>query len=660
MIAGALRSRDGGGMARATALGLAVVLGACSSTDAADEPAGNSMGIDSLGTGGSTGVDDGDAFDSGDDDGLIDFGQAGDGAPGVAGCDDEPPAAFQIPIDAACVSEPQIGSFTPVVEWSRNTWEQAPGAEESASMPVVAQLSDDDGDGDIDTDDIPDVLALTYGSGVWLRGLDGVTGDVVLDAQAPGFSRGDGIAVADIDGDGVVEIVGVDASSRAVAFEHDGTLKWSTAGLGGNAPGDTTPAFGDMDGNGTVEIVVGRTILDAAGNVIATGAHGTGAHLGDGALSFPADVDGDGTLEVVVGDALYRIDGTAVWHNGEGDGFPAIADIDGDGDAEIAVVRSGTVRLQQGSDGVLVWRTDLPSGSGGPPTIADFDGDGHPEIGVASLNAYSVFDGDGTMLWTRTTQDLSSGVTGSSVFDFEGDGIAEIVYADETRLWVFAGNDGSVKLEYDGHSSGTRLEYPAVADVDGDGHAEIVVVHEAYQTNQMGVTVIGDADDSWRPARALWTQHAYHITHVDDDGGVPAAVVPSWQTHNSFRAGDLLPNDGLAEPDLELFGTPCEGCAQGTRIIWVQLGNGGAAPLAGGAMLGVFGVAGGVETLLEEIDAPAVLAAGTVGESIAIEIDPDVYDTLRVRAIAGEPECDPTVASFEVSIDPCPVSPPAG
>ncbi len=43
------------------------------------------------------------------------------------------------------------------------------------------------------------------------------------------------------------------------------------------------------------------------------------------------------------------------------------------------------------------------------------------------------------MSWQATTNDASSGNTGSAVFDFEGDGIAEAVYADETRLWSFAG-----------------------------------------------------------------------------------------------------------------------------------------------------------------------------------------------------------------------------
>ena len=70
---------------------------------------------------------------------------------------------------------------------------------------------------------------------------------------------------------------------------------------------------------------------------------------------------------------------------------------------------------------------------------------------------------------------MSSSVTGSTVFDFEGDGIAEVVYADECFLWVYDGPTGHVR--YAGlTTSFTGTEASVVADVDGDGHAEIVLV----------------------------------------------------------------------------------------------------------------------------------------------------------------------------------------
>ena len=84
------------------------------------------------------------------------------------------------------------------------------------------------------------------------------------------------------------------------------------------------------------------------------------------------------------------------------------------------------------------------------------------------------------------TRDWSSASTGSTVFDFNGDGAAEIVFADEDALYVW-GVDTASWLDpwerlYDNltdsnHRSWTIHEYPVVADVDGDGKSEIVVMN---------------------------------------------------------------------------------------------------------------------------------------------------------------------------------------
>jgi hypothetical protein len=140
----------------------------------------------------------------------------------------------------------------------------------------------------------------------------------------------------------------------------------------------------------------------------------------------------------------------------------------------------------------------VPGGAGGPPTVADFDGDGLPELAVASGSAYTVVDIDcgpsprpggicpkgacepgpdpcpPGIAWSRATQDASSAITGSSVFDFEGDGHAEAVYADECFVRVYDGATGEVLFsQY--RSSCTWYENPVIADVDGNLRADLVV-----------------------------------------------------------------------------------------------------------------------------------------------------------------------------------------
>jgi hypothetical protein len=138
-------------------------------------------------------------------------------------------------------------------------------------------------------------------------------------------------------------------------------------------------------------------------------------------------------------------------------------------------------------------------GGGGPPTISDFDGDGFAEVAVAGQAFYTVYDVDcgpsprpggvcqsgpcdfvpgacpagGGIAWSRSTQDLSSNVTGSSIFDFEADGRSEVVYGDECFVRVYDGQTGDVLFsQY--RSSCTWYENPIIADVDGNFRADLV------------------------------------------------------------------------------------------------------------------------------------------------------------------------------------------
>ncbi|MCA9690138.1 MAG: VCBS repeat-containing protein, partial [Myxococcales bacterium] len=132
--------------------------------------------------------------------------------------------------------------------------------------------------------------------------------------------------------------------------------------------------------------------------------------------------------------------------------------------------------------------------------------------------------GPATVVWIKQTTDCSSASTGSSVFDFDGDGRAEVVYSDQNRLRVYDGATGDILVERC-NTTATLIEYPLVADVDNDGQADIVVVSNAYAKNspqiscvengvngQSGVRVFGPAAGEWVRTRRVWNQHAYHVT----------------------------------------------------------------------------------------------------------------------------------------------------
>lgn len=564
-------------------------------------------------------------------------------------------------LNEACYIESSVGTFNPVIKWRKSTWTVDSTSSNVMMAPIVVSLTDDNGDGAINQDDTPDVVVITYGSSSYgvLRAVSGADGSELWSVRNQSFQLTGAVAAGDIDGDGMVEIIAPTAN-QLLAFEHDGTLKWTSPSLSGHMYGTSdAPAIADLDGDGSPEVLVGKAILRANGTLRAYGSYGMAAVSGNvGTTVAAADLDGDGTQEVVVGNAAYRPDGTAVFNNSSGDGYVAIADFDLDGQAEIVVMNSGTVRLQTNTGRVL-WTATISgasSGYGGPPTVADFDGDGLPEVGVAGRSNYTVFDTDGRKLWERTTQDASSGNTGSSVFDFEGDGVAEAVYADEVRLWVFNGPDGAVKLESTEHSNATWTEYPTIADIDADGSADIVVPNTNYVSGHTGIYLFSDRDNSWRPGRRIWNQHAYSITNVEDDGSIPARPEQNWLRYNNFRSGDMSAGQGGEYADLvvQITDVCTLECEEGRLVVYVQVGNQGYLDVDREVELVL--VARSRDGSWQAIHSETVsrLPSGVLGRSRVIEIDlsawPDEeFVELRARIDGGNngrtgviDECDET------------------
>lgn len=464
----------------------------------------------------------------------------------------------RVATDADCVVEPVIGSFDPQVEWQWNTNPVHPGYDDIMSTPAAANLTDDDGDGHVDEHDIPDVVFTTFAGGAYTSAgaLVAVSGDgsgtlwSVTEAGGYHLYSSGSPAIGDLDADGLPEVCTAGYEVAVLCVTNTGLFKMA----GGSEPSYVgSPALGDLDADGIAEVVIGRTVVNADGSTRWTGGGGAGYFM-----SFPVDLDVDGQVEVVAGNTLYAADGTILWTDGTPDGMSAVGDFDLDGIAEVVHTGGGAVYLT-GADGVVRWSTAMPGGGGGPPTVADFDNDGLPEVGVAGAYYYAVFDTDGAVLWYDAVQDYSSSVTGSSVFDFEGDGAADVVYGDELTLWVYDGATGAVKLQLTDHASGTLYEYPLILDVDNDGATEIVLASNNYTfTGWNGITVIGDASGTWRPSRPVWNQFAYSITSVGDDGSIPAVAEPNWYRFNNFRTGGAL--TGLTSQLADLAPGPPDTC----------------------------------------------------------------------------------------------------
>jgi hypothetical protein len=108
-------------------------------------------------------------------------------------------------------------------------------------------------------------------------------------------------AVADLDGDGQAEVIW-GAYDLFVLNGANGTLKWKAANGNRVWPG---VAVADIDSNGTLEVVVGRsgnqvTVYDRFGNTVWVRNPFDGGEVRTLAV---ADLESDGQLEIVVGRA---------------------------------------------------------------------------------------------------------------------------------------------------------------------------------------------------------------------------------------------------------------------------------------------------------------------------------------------------------------------
>jgi uncharacterized repeat protein (TIGR02543 family) len=326
--------------------------------------------------------------------------------------------------------------------------------------------------------------------------------------------------------------------------------------------------FVDFDGDGLVEIYVGNEIFDAAtGNLLIedTGSSNKGfSNLYNYKHCFPfaTDVTGDGKPEYLAGTEVYSVnisDRTDYTKNDMTliasipsvlitgalymkDGATTVADINLDGRLDIVV----TAALNATTYGLMAWDVQTESviakGYGTTtgyqnsiPFIGNVDNNPDLEIMMVSTNKINGFRWDGNQTFNKvydySVADASGG-TGISLFDFNQDGIMELVYRDESNLRILKANPAvfpatgtfsNVNTTAIAATSGTSVEHPIVVDADNDGHAEIVTVGGTAPLSIQGTMRIYKSgnEQGWAPARKVWNQYAYNSVNINDDLTVP-------------------------------------------------------------------------------------------------------------------------------------------
>ena len=148
---------------------------------------------------------------------------------------------------------------------------------------------------------------------------------------------------------------------------------------------------------------------------------------------------------------------------------PVVADITGDGSAEVLVGGDRIPLLCLNAEGKELWRVE--GGIGGSPLLHDLNGDGTPEILLGIGDKLAAVDTTGAVLWTAPMRREMDAAL--SVADADGDGVVEIYAVDLAGHMVCVSPTGQVRWTANVEERARRS--PAIGDVDGDGAPEILV-----------------------------------------------------------------------------------------------------------------------------------------------------------------------------------------
>lgn len=393
--------------------------------------------------------------------------------------------------------------------------------------------------------------------------------------------------ILDIDGDGLSEII---CAGNVVAAETGRTLTRITNNYQGLIHSwDYTNNFmhqsmvGNLKNDGSMRLCIGNTIWKF--NTKLTNRYGLNPDALVLEKTFPNQVYiGSSPMTVPTG----------------GDGCVQLADIDLDGNLDIIVSTVKRENVPNNSTYYLYvysWAKDKIIGSKiinnvykhSIPFVGDIDGDKYPEILIThgaevGNNLNTQYDFISALKYNASSQELdffwrtphndNSGATGMTLFDFNQDGVAEIIYRDNTHLRIMDGSKstGVRDLAKFDCTSSTAFEYPTVADVDNDGQAEILmtggtadVIHSGVGqlfVFKAGPEVTGNPT-FWSKARPVWNTLSYNPLFVNEDLTTPKVLLSQATIYPGEdgilgTADDVQPYNNFLQQQTNLnkYGTP--------------------------------------------------------------------------------------------------------
>lgn len=329
---------------------------------------------------------------------------------------------------------------------------------------------------DIDQDGDLDAAGCAYNSSevFWVENTDGQgtswTKHVIGSVATPRF-----IAVGDFDGNGYRDVVVSSDSENNISLFLCGPLGWPNSTIIATGFDARQIRSADIDNDGLMDII---GVSSVSGDVCWWKNDGTGTSWNqnyiDGALmgAFTCDIgdfNGDGHWDVVAASSSqndvvayisqspygYSWDKYTIETSYNNPVSVACADYNNDGDDDFAVASSsgdGNLRWYDFLDTQSSWVTNVMYGAGTQSirdiAAADMDADGYPDVVVANYN-------EDQIVWCKNSEYMGenwetfpvasnfNGALGVSAGDMDDDGIPDVLgcayNGDEVSWWRIAG-----------------------------------------------------------------------------------------------------------------------------------------------------------------------------------------------------------------------------
>jgi len=461
------------------------------------------------------------------------------------------------------------------------------------SSPAVADL---DGNG----------IMEVIGSGYAIQVLDGASG-ALLWRMKSGHDRSEGssasnvgrtwpgIVVADVDGDGLLEIVTAHSGGYVSVYDNQGYFQpgWPQRPASNELRGLSVY---DLDNNGSMEIIVTAASYSGTNTWVLSPQgqlrpgwpqlNGTGSAYGifnDNAAV--GDLDNDGLGELVIPSDVHYV----AAYEANGDQIPASSIYGSKTWAQVGVWEDLSIELRGwgACDGTRK-ESFRPNFAHTPAAIADLNRDGINEALVIG-NMYNCISGypsqymaaflfnadrsrynTGGFDWSLNPIDtgaplmedynvIESNMPNPVIADLDGDRVQEILYSSYDgrvhAFWLDKTEHGS--WPYNVASGGLAFaSEPLVADLDADGQAEVIFTTWVQKgTNQTGKLIILD-----------------YLGNLLQSVSLPLAVNGTW--NGGLPAPTLANID--SDPDLEVVvNTAQSGIVaydlpgtSGARLLW--------------------------------------------------------------------------------------------